>query len=694
MKSQTDGLLSIVHGICKDIRGAYPNLKGLDLDLERLSRLVSSRGLGVFTLDLPLRETSLIRGLEDGLLPSSGTERYSKRYPVPRLFAGLYMRIFDRDLRLRSDADVNAIAFLRQILCLGKKIEVPCSKSRTAQAIKDYIDVERQLVGPTLTWGLDSLDSLGVRSRVHLCDSLADDLPLYPEYNIGRNARDKLLLQRCQQVADVVSEWLGTFCPDCFIEANRSEARRLGLRHGPGAVAEKSGRFFDKYRFSNWSAKLQSMYPWETTGKMPNDSKDKPQNHEVPARLICVPKTAKGPRIIAAEPSEHMFTQNLFATWLIESINSSPLGKFIDLRDQTKSGSLVLKASLDQSLATIDLSSASDRLSLWVIERLFRKNPSLTTAIHATRTRWLRLPNGEALELKKFASQGTALTFPVQTLAFLIIAIAACSDKAIKDPRDLRKLVGKVRVYGDDIIIPTHGYADTVALLTTLQLKVNPEKSFSRGYFRESCGVDAFKGYDITPIKPKTTVPDNPASCQAVLDTINNLFCKGYWNASKQLEHRQPTRMQQSYGLVGRDAGATGYVSFSFDTYAKRWLFELSQVFERDQKWISADGADNGRTLWGRVANHSRKLQFILESTRTRLRYNRSLHRFETRRSAFSSGSRIRPYDCGFTGLLDGQLRPLDPQSTQSVGVRGVPERPNLRKVIRWEALDLLCSRS
>jgi len=148
---------------------------------------------------------------------------------------------------------------------------------------------------------------------LHFCDNLGPDLPLYPEYNIGDDARDQLLLQRCQQVADFVSEELGIFCPDCFIEARRAEGRRLGLRHGPGAVAERGGRFFDKYRFSSWSDKLQSMYQWETTGKMPNDLRDRPKNHEVPSRLICVPKTAKSPRIIAAEPSEHMFTQNLLA---------------------------------------------------------------------------------------------------------------------------------------------------------------------------------------------------------------------------------------------------------------------------------------------------------------------------------------------------------------------------------------------
>ena len=688
MKSHSDNLFHIVAGICKDIQQAYPTLKGLDLDLERLSLLVSERGLGVFTLDLPSRETQLIAGLETGLLSSEGTKKYSKRYPVPRLFAGLYMRIFDRELCLRSDADVNAIAFLRQIFCLGKKIEVQCSRKRTFDAIKEYIHVEQQMVPPTFRWGSDSLDCTGGHI-VHLCDSLGPDLPLYPEYNIGRTARSQLLLQRCQRFADYIGEKLGTFCPDCVIDARRTEVRGLGLRHGPGAVAERGGRFFDKYRFSNWSAKLENMYPWETTGKMPSDTRSKPRNHEVPARLICVPKTAKGPRIIAAEPSEHMFCQNLFASWLTDRISSTEMSRFIDFRDQSKSGRLVLQASSDQSLATIDLSSASDRLSLYVVERIFRSNPSVLKAIHATRTRWLRLPNGESIELKKFASQGTALTFPIQTIVFWVIAMACCYD-GIPSDEGLRAFREKVRVYGDDIIVPTTRYAEVVELLTTLGLKVNVEKSFSRGHFRESCGVDAFKGYDVTPIKPKTTTSESPASCQAVLDTINNLFCKGYWNASDSLRLRQPPRNLKGFGVVGRDAGATGYVSFSFGTYVNKWL-------SRDLLGVKRPSGES-KVQALPLPNHGLAIPYATLSGRSndsrRTRWNTMLHRPEVRVASIRSDTRFRDYDCGYSGVLQRQLMPssCEPLKIGSQ-FRGVPERPRHRKVMRWEPLEAFCSR-
>nr|UJQ85219.1 MAG: hypothetical protein 3 [Leviviridae sp.] len=695
MKSQSDNLFHIVVGICEDIRRAYPTLRGLDLDLERLSLLVSSRGLGCFTLDLPERESSLIAGLESGLLDSKGTTRYSKNYPVPRLFAGLYMRIFDRDLRLRSDADVNAIAFLRQLLVIGKKIEVPCSRKRELKAIEEYIHVEQQMVRPTLQWGSDYLNCTGVRDSVHLCDSLGPDLPLYPEYNLGRSAGVQLLLQRCQRLADFIGEELGIFCPDCVIDARTAEGRGLGLRHGPGAVAERSGRFFDKFRFSSWSDKLQGLYPWETTGKMPLDTRVKPRNHEVPARLISVPKSAKGPRLIAAEPSEHMFCQNLFASWLEDNISASNLRHFIDFRDQSKSGDLVLSASFDQELATIDLSSASDRLSLHTVERIFRSNPSILKAIHASRTRWLKLPNGECLELKKFASQGTALTFPIQTLVFWIIAMAVCLNGSPSWER-INRFRNKVRVYGDDIIVPAARYAEVVELLTTLGLKVNLEKSFSRGNFRESCGVDAFRGYDVTPVKPKTTTSDSPASCQAVIDTINNLFCKGYWHASIQLEHRQPARNLKGYGLVGRGAGPTGYVSDSFGLYVNQLISGLSGgqfgSYESSHKKVCSGSKWSKRPSLPHIL--SERGTRILESYGFRYRWNSRLHRTEVRYAAISSHSRIRPYDCGYSGLLQRQLLPSSPFPAFGSGFEGIQERPHIRKVMRWEALEHLCSSS
>jgi hypothetical protein len=132
MKSQVNALLHVLQGIREDIRAAYPDLKGLDLDLERIALTCQTRGLGMFTLDLPHLDSLLLRGLEDGRLTLEGplSTAVSKSTKVPRLFSGLWLRVFDKESCLRQDVDVTSIFFLRQLCCLGKKIEVECSPDR------------------------------------------------------------------------------------------------------------------------------------------------------------------------------------------------------------------------------------------------------------------------------------------------------------------------------------------------------------------------------------------------------------------------------------------------------------------------------------------------------------------------------------------------------------------------------------
>jgi hypothetical protein len=128
---------------------------------------------------------------------------------------------------------------------------------------------------------------------------------------------------------------------------------------------------------------------------------------------------------------------------------------------------------------------------------------------------------------------------------------------------NIRRLRGVVRVFGDDIIIPRYGYERLTRAMELLELKVNVAKSYKDGHFRESCGVDGFRGFDITPVKPKTLVADSPAACQAVVDTSNNLFNKGLWNASRTAEDLLPLSVRKCLRVVDRNAaGSRGLTSF------------------------------------------------------------------------------------------------------------------------------------
>jgi len=589
MQSQVNALLHVWSGLRKDVQTAYPALLGLDLDQERLALQCRTRDLTVFTLDLPNLDSLLLQGLETGRLQLSGplSRRVSKRVKVPRFLSGLWLRVFDTNGCLKQDVDVNALFFLRQMTRLGKNIKVECSSGRIAAALENYHGIERGLRAPTLKWDSDILECeyrRGFALDLSECgpSHLQGD-SLFPETPQGAKGFETIqeegttrLLDQVQQVADLIIGSFDVFDPVFFSEMQEMNGKGVGFKHGPGAVAEKL-KNHEKFRFLNWPAKLQSFFPFEQCGRTAGSLEERPINHELASRLMHVPKTAKGPRLIAAEPTAHMWCQQASWAFLEEQLVHGDFSGFVDFRKQSSSADLVLQSSLDRKLATVDLSDASDRLSCWTVERIFRSNSSVLKALHAARTRLLRDDVSQEksfLKLKKFAAQGTATTFPVQSIVFLCAAIGACLDGDITRQKILA-LRGQVRVYGDDIILPTHGYVRLRCILDALQLKVNVAKSYYHGHFRESCGMDGYRGYDVTPSSPETFVVDGPASSQAVVDTTNNLFSKGLWNASDSCRSLLPLRLQRRLRIVGRmDAGFDGLTSFSGSDEShldKRW---------------------------------------------------------------------------------------------------------------------------
>jgi len=644
MKSLVNVLLHVVEGLHKDVLSAYPGLEvDLSRDYERLALYSQTRGIGLFTLDLPHLESLLLTGLEVGFLTLEGplSTAVSKRVRVPRLYSGLWLKVFDRHASLKQDVDVTALAFLRQLLVLGKKLELGCSHDRIQAAVRNYHDIERKLRHPTLRWDEDSLGFDGTVDAVHndlhlrhgvltlfpvdgdeisprqeegevthgyrtspafasgtlrldlrdVCsgdrDSFLRSSPLFAQSaqratasEIEQRLKDARLLGNIQRVADVIVGALPYLNPPLFSQWLEEHGKGIGFKHGPGAVAERLKKH-EKSDFPNWPAKLQGTFGFEICGSIAGSDSVRPLNHEVASRLIDVPKTTKGPRLIAAEPTSHQWCQQLVLRYFFESWRVLFGTALIDFKDQSKSGDLVLKASLDKSLATVDLSDASDRLTCWTVERIFRRNPSVLRALHAARTRYLRDDISEIpdfLSLRKFASQGTAVTFPVMSIVMLCIALGSVMQGHITLSR-IRRMATQVRVFGDDIIIPAHGDEHLVRAMELLELKVNVAKSYVNGHFRESCGVDGYLGYDVTPCKPKTLVADSPAACQAVVDNANNLYIKGYWNASTACLDLLPPRLRRGIRIVGRNAtGFSGLTSYSgsYESHlAKRWNSRL-----------------------------------------------------------------------------------------------------------------------
>jgi hypothetical protein len=70
----------------------------------------------------------------------------------------------------------------------------------------------------------------------------------------------------------------------------------------------------------------------------------------------------------------------------------------------------------------------------------------------------------------------------------------------------ISEYASKLRVFGDDIAVHSRYFDAVCSGLEIHNLKVNRVKSFSKGNFRESCGLDAFKGVDVTPLRLRTNL--------------------------------------------------------------------------------------------------------------------------------------------------------------------------------------------
>jgi len=300
-------------------------------------------------------------------------------------------------------------------------------------------------------------------------------------------------------------------------------------------------------------------------------------------------------------------------------VSDTFLRSFISFDDQTRNGEMALEASKDGSMATIDLSSASDRLSCKLVERLFRRSPSVLSAFYAVRTRWIfqdiDKKSPSFYRLRKFSTMGSALTFPVQSLVFLMISLG-CLLYRRRQPvtyRSIRSLIGQVRVFGDDIIVPSDVSDLVVEMLTDLGFKVNDQKSFLTGRFRESCGVDAYGGHSVTSVSV-LSMPSvsKPESVLSAIDTHNNLFEKGWYGTARHIRDFVGRMRRFSFPPVEPGSGTIGW----YDFLGLDWS-SLKRRFNPDLQRIEyAITQPRGSVTRDHVDSNAMILQYYTEVTR------------------------------------------------------------------------------
>jgi len=208
------------------------------------------------------------------------------------------------------------------------------------------------------------------------------------------------------------------------------------------------------------------------------------------ARSICVPKDFRSPRVICIEPKEFQFAQQ--GIWeVLENVirRNSLTRRSINFRSQDRNA----KLCKESSVATIDLKDASDLVSLRLCRILFPKR--FFELVTRYRSRALSI-KGKRLKATCFASMGSALCFPIETLVFWAVAQAAIHPNDEKLP---------MRVFGDDIIVPKGSAMFVVKMLEACGFKVNADKTCIHTPIRESCGAYTYDGLDVRVTRFKTT---------------------------------------------------------------------------------------------------------------------------------------------------------------------------------------------
>lgn len=222
------------------------------------------------------------------------------------------------------------------------------------------------------------------------------------------------------------------------------------------------------------------------------------------SRLSFVPKKRDISRTICTEPLCNMLFQKGIGS-LLEGRLLEACG--ISLKYQPdKNRYLAQLGSKDGSFGTIDLSSASDSMSLGLVHSMFPKG--VVSFLEMCRSPITTLPGGTEVELHMVSSMGNAFTFPLQTILFTSVVYGAYRVLGIPFERPWRRALGNFAVFGDDIIVERKAYDLTCRLLSLCGFSVNVDKSFNEGLFRESCGRDYYCGRNVRGVYLQTLRTD------------------------------------------------------------------------------------------------------------------------------------------------------------------------------------------
>jgi len=537
------------------------------LDIKTVERRIEQEGFSFLTITLPAFAKDFERCLDAGAVDPCAFPGFARKRGLPLFLGGFLGNVFDAssgDLVDENDLMIDSILAVRQLCYLFAKIDMPCSEARTRRAIKGYIDCEQEMSEKSGTISAEHMESF---RRI-----------------------SSLLLRGVFTHMDVLIH----------------EGALRG-RHGPGSTADRlSGN--GKYDQWEWPERLDKVFPARENIVVPllgmssdswwyQDQLDRVQflepDAERPVRVITVPKTLKTPRIIAIEPTCMQYMQQALLEPLVEvlerkfprhSDEENLASHFLGFSHQNPNRDLARSGSRTGDLATLDLSEASDRVLNELVVAILHRNPLFSEAVQASRSTTASVPGelGDSIiPLTKFASMGSALCFPFEAMIFLV-AIFVGIEQGTQVPltrRLIKSFQGRVRIYGDDLIVPVEHVEHVIDSLETFGFKINVNKSFWTGKFRESCGGDYYSGHDVTPVKVRRVFPKSRGDVEEVVSLValrNHIYHMGLWRTTSWLDEKIE-KVLPHFPVVQSSSPALGRESLSFD-YVESRICELTHA--------------------------------------------------------------------------------------------------------------------
>lgn len=548
----------------------------LSRDLLTINKRVASEGVSFLSKTLPNLAKALEKGLETGTF-TSPTSFARKRYgrvatALPAFLLGLLNRVFDeKSGDLLQKADPASVWGVRQICYLVYKYQLPFTEEQNSEACSGVVLTDASLPEyahfKKMTHGRRGLLLWEARKLMLNLFSGFDILDIIPRNGAG--ASNSPLVNRQSDKYEFVRA-LPDDTERCYpLRDYFSPSLACGRGQGRNAL------------YLSAAGKASTDLPYFRGSRSRCDR----ITHIVP-----VPKDIRGPRIIGKENPELQALQQGQRMALQNLCETHPLTRgHINFSDQGVNARLALQASIDQKMATLDMKDASDRVSVGLVQALFPSD--IFEALMATRSTHALVPvNGTKIliRLKKFSPMGSGVCFPVESIVFWALSVAALIVCGVSRADALRN----VYVYGDDTIVPTAYATQVIKLLTQMHLRYNKGKCYIAGNFRESCGTDAFKGVVVTPLRLKKRLPTQISDAESIVSwvSIANAFAlKNMWATYYHIKHHI-----EAIPKLGR----LPYVRAN--TGCLGWFVEPAEV---DKRWRTERISKKAKRIWAASAS-------------------------------------------------------------------------------------------